>query len=68
MRYAVIIEPAGNNFSGYVPDLPGCIATGATIGDVENELREAIRFHIAGLIEDGEPVPPPISVAEYLEA
>ena len=68
MRYAVVIEKAGGNFSGYVPDLPGCIATGATVAEVENELREAIRFHIEGMNEDGLPVPEATTVAGYAEA
>ncbi|MDZ4840745.1 MAG: type II toxin-antitoxin system HicB family antitoxin [Hyphomicrobium aestuarii] len=68
MRYAVLIEPAGPNFSGYVPDLPGCIATGQTTADVEQSLREAIRFHLDGLIEDGTPIPPARTIAEYVEA
>jgi predicted RNase H-like HicB family nuclease len=68
MRYAVVIEKAAGNYSGYVPDLPGCVATGPTVPAVEEELREAIRFHIAGLKEDGLPVPEPTSVADYIEA
>ena len=68
MRYAVVIEKAGANFSAYVPDLPGCIATGATVGDTEEEIRQAIRFHIEGLREDNLPVPEPSSIAEYIEA
>jgi len=68
MRYAVVIERAGNNVSAYVPDLPGCIATGATAEDVQREIREAIRFHIDGLREDDEPVPEPTSTAGYVEA
>ena len=68
MRYAIVIEKADNNYSAYVPDLPGCIATGETVGDVEHEIREAIRFHIEGLKEDGLPVPAPTSIAEYVEA
>jgi predicted RNase H-like HicB family nuclease len=68
MRYAVVIEKAGDNYSGYVPDLPGCIATGATVRAVEIELKEAIRFHIEGLVEDGLPVPEPVAVAEYVDA
>ncbi|CAN2534431.1 MAG TPA: type II toxin-antitoxin system HicB family antitoxin [Methylosinus sp.] len=68
MRYAVVIEKAGDNYSGYVPDLPGCIATGETVASVEQELREAIRFHIDGLSADGLPIPSPTAVAEYLEA
>ena len=68
MRYAVIIEKAEGNYSAYVPDLPGCIATAATIAEVEVEIRDAIRFHIDGLREDGLPVPPPTTKAEYVEA
>lgn len=68
MRYAVVIEKAGDNYSAYVPDLPGCIATGASIDEVKAELRSAIRFHIDGLREDGLPVPAPVSRAEYLAA
>jgi predicted RNase H-like HicB family nuclease len=68
MRYAVVIEKAEGNYSGYVPDLPGCVATGPTVQAVEDELREAIRFHVAGLKEDCLPVPEPTSVADYIEA
>jgi predicted RNase H-like HicB family nuclease len=68
MRCAVVIEKAGENYSGYVLDLPGCVATGPTVEAVEDELREAIRFHAAGLKEDGLPVPEPTSVADYIEA
>lgn len=68
MRYAVVIEKAGNNYSAYVPDLPGCIATGASVPEVESEIRDAIRFHIEGLREDGLTVPDPVSLAEYVEA
>ena len=67
MRYAIVIEKATGNYSGYVPDLPGCVATGPTVEAVEQEIREAIRFHIERLIEDGEPVPEPTTVAEYVE-
>ena len=68
MRYAVVIEKANGNYSAYVPDLPGCIATGETVAAVENEIREAIRFHIDGLKEDGLPIPQPTSIADYVEA
>jgi predicted RNase H-like HicB family nuclease len=68
MRYAVVIEKAEGNYSAYVPDLPGCIATGPTIEAVEAEIRGAIRFHIDGLKADGLPVPPPTAVADYVEA
>ena len=67
-RYAVVIEQAGRNYSAYVPDLPGCVATGSTVEEVEREIRDAIRFHIEGLTEDGIPVPAPTSRAEYVEA
>jgi predicted RNase H-like HicB family nuclease len=68
MRYAIVIEKAGGNYSAYVPDLPGCVATGATVQEVEQEMRTAIRFHIDGLKEDGLPVPQPTGIAEYVEA
>lgn len=68
MRYAVVIEKADGNYSAYVPDLPGCVATGATVKDAEREIRDAIRFHIEGLKEDGAPVPKPTSIADYVEA
>jgi predicted RNase H-like HicB family nuclease len=67
MRYAIVVEKAENNYSAYVPDLPGCVATGHTIEEIENEIREAIEFHIDGLREDGLPVPPPASIVEYLD-
>jgi predicted RNase H-like HicB family nuclease len=68
MRYAVVIEKADGNYSAYVPDLAGCVATAATVADVEREIRAAIRFHIEGLQEDGLPVPEPSSLIEYIEA
>ena len=67
MRFAVVIEQAVSNYSAYVPDLPGCVATGATIKDAENEIREAIKFHIKGMQEDGLPIPSPSSAVEYVE-
>jgi predicted RNase H-like HicB family nuclease len=68
MRYAVVIEKAKGNYSAYVPDLPGCVATGATVAEVEAEIREAMRFHIDGLKADGLTVPVPTSIAEYVDA
>ena len=59
MRYAVVIERADLNFSAYVPDLPGCVATGGTLAEAEREIREAITFHIEGLRSDGAVVPEP---------
>jgi predicted RNase H-like HicB family nuclease len=67
MRYAIVIEKAGNNFSAYVPDLPGCVATGATLDDVEAEIRDAIEFHLEGLREDGQPIPAPQSKVDYVD-
>jgi predicted RNase H-like HicB family nuclease len=67
MRYAIVIEKAAGNYSAYVPDLPGCVATGATIEEVESEIREAIEFHLDGLKEDGLPIPPPVSRVEYVD-
>jgi len=67
MKYAVVIERARSNYSAYVPDLPGCVATGSTIVEVEKEIREAIEFHIEGMRQDGESVPEPSSSVEYIE-
>jgi predicted RNase H-like HicB family nuclease len=67
MRYAIVIEKAGANYSAYVPDLPGCISTGETLAEVEANIREAISFHIEGMREDGTEVPPPSSQVEYVE-
>ena len=67
MRYAIVIEKAEGNYSAYVPDLPGCIATGATIEEVESEIRQAIIFHVEGLREDGLPVPPGESTVDYVD-
>ena len=67
MRYAIVIEKAGANYSAYVPDLPGCISTGETLAEVEANIREAISFHIEGMREDGTEVPPPSSQVEYVD-
>lgn len=67
MRYAIAIEKADHNYAAYVPDLPGCVSTGKTIKEVQNNIREAIRFHVDGLKEDGLPVPEPSAVAEYVD-
>jgi predicted RNase H-like HicB family nuclease len=68
MRYAIVIEKTATGYSAFAPDLPGCIATGTDVKSVEIEMRDAIRFHIDGLKEDGLPVPQPTSIAEYVEA
>lgn len=67
MRYAVVIEQANDNYSAYVPDLPGCVTTGMTIAEVERNIKEAVALHLDGLREDGLPVPAPSTVVEYLE-
>ncbi len=67
MRYAIVIEKAESNFSAYVPDLPGCVATGKTIEETENLIREAIEFHLQGMREDGLQIPEPRSHVEYVE-
>ena len=68
MRFAIVIGKAEGNYSAYVPDLPGCVATGKTVAAVEEEIRAAIRFHIEGLKADGIDVPAPTSIADYVEA
>lgn len=67
MKYAVVIENAGSNFSAYVPDLPGCIATGQSMEEAENEIRSAIQFHLEGMKQNGLPIPQPSSAVEYVE-
>jgi predicted RNase H-like HicB family nuclease len=66
-RYVVVIEKAPGNYSAYVPDLPGCVATGTTPEEVEREIREAIEFHLEGLRDAGEPIPEPTSQMAYVE-
>ena len=67
MRYAIVIEKGERNYSAYVPDLPGCVSVGDTLDEVKAEIREAIAFHLEGMREDGLPVPPSSSQAEYVE-
>ena len=67
MRYAVVLEKAKRNYSAYVPDLPGCVATGKTVQETLSSIREAIEFHIEGLVEDGDPVPDPATLVDYVE-
>lgn len=59
LTYAIVIEWGPRNYSAYAPDLPGCIATGATVEEVTQLMREGIPFHLEGMCEDGEPIPPP---------
>jgi predicted RNase H-like HicB family nuclease len=66
-KYLVIFEKAGNNYSAYSPDIPGCIATGTTRKEAGKNIKEAIAFHLEGLASDGLPVPEPSSSTEYIE-
>jgi predicted RNase H-like HicB family nuclease len=68
MRYAVVIEKGETSYGAYVPDLPGCVAVGESIEEVDRLIREAIDLHIEGLREDGLPVPQPTTLCEYIEA
>lgn len=67
MQYAMIIEKGDRNYSAYFPDLPGCIATGATLDEVKQRMREALELHLRGMREDGLPIPEP-SLVEYVDA
>ncbi len=67
MRYAIVIEKADSNYSAYVPDLPGCVATGRTVEETEREIRTAIEFHLKGLQADNLPVPTASSRVDYVE-
>ena len=67
MRYTIVIEKAARNYAAYVPDLPGCVATGVTEEDAVREIRQAIRYHIESLRAHGEPVPEPRSRATVVE-
>jgi predicted RNase H-like HicB family nuclease len=67
LRFAVIIEKANNNYSAYVPYLPGCVATGATYEAAQAEIKEAIDFHIEGMLQDGEALPVQLSRVEYYD-
>jgi predicted RNase H-like HicB family nuclease len=67
MKYAIVIEKAEHNFAAYVPDLLGCVATGRTIEETEQQIREAIELHLRGMREDGLPIPLPSSQVEYVD-
>ena len=66
-RYAIVVEQADGNYGAYVPDLPGCVATGATVPEVEAAIKGAIEMHLEGLAEDGLPIPEPSSQVDYVE-
>ena len=65
-RFSVVVEQTGRNYSAYAPDLPGCVATGASREEAEKNMHEAIELHIEGLKEDGLPVPSSTSTTEYV--
>lgn len=65
-RFLVVIEKANGNYSAYAPDLPGCISTGATVEEVEQNIHDALQMHIQGLLEDNLPIPQSDSRAEYM--
>lgn len=67
MRYLVVVEEGATSFGAYVPDLPGCVAAGETRDEVLDLIREAIEFHIEGLRQEGQPVPPPSSTSEVVD-
>lgn len=67
MRWAIVIEKAERNFAAYVPDLPGCVATGATIDETMRSIRKAAEFHIQGMRADGIAILPPSSRVSYVE-
>ena len=67
MKYLAIIETAENNYSAYVPDLPGCIAVGDTVEETEQMIKEAIEFHLEAMREDGLSIPQPTTEGNYVE-
>ena len=66
MRYAIIIERGKRNYSAYVPDVPGCIAAGQTLAEVKHQLKEALEFHLEGMLLDGESIPCPSTECSYV--
>ncbi|NPV29826.1 MAG: type II toxin-antitoxin system HicB family antitoxin [Firmicutes bacterium] len=67
-RYLVVIEKADGNYSAYLPDVPGCVATGRTIEEVKQNIGEALKMHLEGIIEDGLPLPEPKAEGDYITA
>jgi predicted RNase H-like HicB family nuclease len=67
MRYAIVIEKGASNYSAYVPDLPGCVTTGRTVEEVKLNMREAVELHLEGMREDGEAIPEPTAISDYVE-
>ena len=68
MRFAIVIERSERNYSAYLPDLPGCVATGKSLAEVKQRINAAVQLHLRGMREDGLPIPEPVSLVEYIEA
>ena len=68
MRYAIVIEKLKSNYSVFVPDLPGCVAIGATLEEIEQQIKQAIAFHLDSLRQEDLPIPEPTTLCEYVEA
>ena len=66
VKYGIVIESGERNCSAYVPDLPGCIATGSTVEETKERIREAVQLHLEGLREDGDQVPAPTTVCDWV--
>lgn len=66
-KYVIIVEKAGKNYSAHAPDLPGCIATGKTVEDATNQMKEAIEFHLEGMKKEGLSIPKPVAVAKAVD-
>lgn len=66
-NYLIIIEKTDENFSAYAPDVPGCVATGQTPEETRKNMQEALQFHFKGLLEDGLPIPEPVTQCSYAE-
>lgn len=67
MRYAIVIEKTENNYGAWAPDLPGCVAVADTVEEVEVLMQESIAMHLAGMLEDGQPIPEPVARVNYVE-
>jgi predicted RNase H-like HicB family nuclease len=67
MRYAVVIEKSARNYSAYLPDVPGCVATGKTVAQTMSNLQQALEMHFAGMQEDGEAIPDPVTLCDYVD-
>jgi predicted RNase H-like HicB family nuclease len=67
MRYAILIEKAENNYAAYVPDVPGCVATGETLAEVKQQIQEALLFHLEGILEDSELIPEATTLCDYVD-